>query len=169
MPAVCRTAGRVRASTRDRAVLFMRNNSAMSGPRFYDQNALLRAEIDRAAGWPEAKAASARTVPALRSLKVVVDPAIPRDELRVHPAMFDLLQRAFLEADSQRGIRPAKEIGSASDQPTADTSAELEIWLQAFDRDWIKAGQPDPTMTIRLVSEIKRLRRAVEFWQEKAT
>ena len=45
------------------------------------------------------------TTPALSRLKVVVDPTMPGDELRVHPAMFDLLQRAFLEADIQRGIK----------------------------------------------------------------
>jgi hypothetical protein len=46
-----------------------------------------------------------RLTPALGSLKVVVDPTLPRDELRVHPDMFGLLRAAFLEADMQRGIR----------------------------------------------------------------
>lgn len=44
-------------------------------------------------------------VPPLAELKVVVDPTLPRDELHVHPAMFDLLQRAFMEADIMRGFR----------------------------------------------------------------
>lgn len=42
--------------------------------------------------------------PPLASLKVVVDPTLPPDELRVHPAMFDVLQRAFMEADTMRGV-----------------------------------------------------------------
>ena len=40
----------------------------------------------------------------LSELKVVVHPEMPPDELWVHPAMYDLLKKAFLEADSQRGI-----------------------------------------------------------------
>jgi len=43
-------------------------------------------------------------LPPLAELKVIVDLTVPRDELRVHPAMFDLLQRAFLEADTKRGF-----------------------------------------------------------------
>ena len=46
-----------------------------------------------------------RRPPPLASLKVVIDHAVPPDELRVHPAMFDLLQRAFLEADSFRNVK----------------------------------------------------------------
>lgn len=42
--------------------------------------------------------------PNLASLKVVVDPTIPTDELRVHPSMFDLLQRAFMEADNRLNL-----------------------------------------------------------------
>jgi hypothetical protein len=45
---------------------------------------------------------SQSTVPPLSSLKIVVDHSIPTDELRVHPAMFDVLQRAFHEADNER-------------------------------------------------------------------
>lgn len=40
--------------------------------------------------------------PPLSELKVVVKHDMPRDELWVHPAMFDLLQRALQEADSNR-------------------------------------------------------------------
>ena len=42
----------------------------------------------------------------LSSLNVVVKHDMPRDELWVHPAMFVLLQQAFVEADAMRGIRP---------------------------------------------------------------
>lgn len=44
-------------------------------------------------------AADQNTVPPLRELRVVVDSTLPRDEIRCHPAAFDLLQRAILEAD----------------------------------------------------------------------
>lgn len=44
------------------------------------------------------------TTPPLSELKVVVHPEMPSDELWVHPAMYDLLKKAFLEADSQRGV-----------------------------------------------------------------
>lgn len=44
------------------------------------------------------------TTPALSELKVVVHPEIPGDELWAHPSMFDLLRRAFLEADNRRGL-----------------------------------------------------------------
>lgn len=43
--------------------------------------------------------------PPLSELKVVVKHDMPRDELWVHPAMFDLLQQAFLEADAMRPLR----------------------------------------------------------------
>lgn len=43
--------------------------------------------------------------PPLTSLKVVVDHAVAQDELRVHPAMFDLLQRAFQEAEMMRSMK----------------------------------------------------------------
>lgn len=45
-----------------------------------------------------------KTTPALSELKVVVHSEIPGDELWVHPSMFDLLRRAFLEADNRRGL-----------------------------------------------------------------
>jgi len=44
--------------------------------------------------------------PPLTSLAVVVDHELPIGEVHVHPAAFDLLQRAFLEADVQRGFTP---------------------------------------------------------------
>jgi hypothetical protein len=42
----------------------------------------------------------------LSELKVVVKHDMPRDELWVHPVMFDLLQRLLMEADTMRGFRP---------------------------------------------------------------
>jgi hypothetical protein len=47
----------------------------------------------------------------LASLKVVVDPTLPKDEIWVHPEMMCLLQQAFLEADIMRGFRaPSRDI-----------------------------------------------------------
>ena len=42
--------------------------------------------------------------PPLTSMSVTVDETLPIGEVRVHPAAFDLLQRAFLEADVHRGF-----------------------------------------------------------------
>lgn len=42
----------------------------------------------------------------LASLKVVIDPTLPTDEIKVHPEMLGVLQQAFMEADSMRGFRP---------------------------------------------------------------
>ncbi len=49
------------------------------------------------------------SIPPLSSLKVVVDSSMRPDEIRVHPAIFDLLRRAFLEADTWRGVREMSE------------------------------------------------------------
>jgi hypothetical protein len=38
---------------------------------------------------------------------------------------------------------------------------ELEAFLRAFRDDWIKAGQPGPSLTIAMVKEIERLRNAL--------
>ena len=47
----------------------------------------------------------------ISALKIVVDPTLPEDELRLHPAMFDLLRQAFIEADMLRGFsRPSDDI-----------------------------------------------------------
>lgn len=43
-------------------------------------------------------------ITALSELKVIVVPYIPADQLWVHPAMFDRLQQAFLEADNRRAL-----------------------------------------------------------------
>jgi len=48
--------------------------------------------------------------PSLTSLKVVVKHDMPSDELWVHPAMYDVLQRAFMEADAMRGFRQTGDI-----------------------------------------------------------
>lgn len=53
---------------------------------------------------PETTESASEHPPALSSLKVVVKPGMPRDELWCHPAMYDLLQRIFMEADTWRGI-----------------------------------------------------------------
>jgi len=37
-------------------------------------------------------------------------------------------------------------------------TTELEAFLAAFHDDWIKAGQPRPSLTIAMVKEIERLR-----------
>lgn len=56
-------------------------------------------------GCDKTDAVEAARPPPLTSLKVVVDHAVPPDELRVHPAMFDLLQRAFQEAEMMRSVK----------------------------------------------------------------
>ena len=46
-------------------------------------------------------------------LKIVMDPTVPRDELRVHPSMFALMQQAAMEDQPWRTVRAlvAKEAG----------------------------------------------------------
>jgi hypothetical protein len=41
-------------------------------------------------------------------------------------------------------------------------TTELEAFLAAFREDWIKAGQPGPSLTIAMVKEIERLRARIE-------
>ena len=37
-------------------------------------------------------------------LRLVVDPSLPPDEVRVHPAAFQRIQQAFLDADAMWGF-----------------------------------------------------------------
>ena len=40
-------------------------------------------------------------------------------------------------------------------------NTELEAFLEAFRKDWIRAGQPGPSLTIAMVKEIERLRESL--------
>ena len=46
------------------------------------------------------------TMRRLTEIPVIVDLEQSPTELRVHPALFDAIQVAFMEADGMRGLRP---------------------------------------------------------------
>ncbi len=46
------------------------------------------------------------TMKRLTEIPVIVDLEQSPAELRVHPALFDAIQAAFIEADGLRGLRP---------------------------------------------------------------
>ena len=47
------------------------------------------------------------------------------------------------------------------------SESELEAFLRAFRDDWIKAGQPGPSLTIAMVKEIERLLDAGEIGHDE--